>query len=73
MRLQNDTKPRDAEELWKLIKHIQPTNPAGFLRPMRRSEFNTGGHLPEEMRPEDGLVFKFLNPINLELLPEWRW
>eukprot|EP00969_Alexandrium_andersonii_P034010 1487319-Alexandrium_andersonii.AAC.1 len=36
MRLQNDTKLRDAEELWKLIKNIQPTNPAGFLRPMHR-------------------------------------
>eukprot|EP00969_Alexandrium_andersonii_P129395 5717521-Alexandrium_andersonii.AAC.1 len=34
MRLENDLKPRCAEELWRLIKDIAPADPNGFLRPM---------------------------------------
>eukprot|EP00969_Alexandrium_andersonii_P061979 2732026-Alexandrium_andersonii.AAC.1 len=71
MRLENDTKPRSAEELWRLIRDIAPADPNGFLRPMECDEFNTCRRLPPEARPEEGLVFKFIDPKQHATLPEW--
>eukprot|EP00969_Alexandrium_andersonii_P338114 14942480-Alexandrium_andersonii.AAC.1 len=73
MRLQNDLKPQHAAQLWELIRDIRPMDPAGILRHMADCEFNRCNRLPEDARPEPGLVFKFLTQDTYTALPDWNW
>eukprot|EP00969_Alexandrium_andersonii_P310010 13699800-Alexandrium_andersonii.AAC.1 len=40
---------------------------------MEHDEFNTCRRLAPEARPDDGLVFKFIDPKQHATLPEWQW